>query len=321
MIITRRNFLAGSAAVAGLSAWAGRLPAAEGGAPDLRVGICDWSLGDKTPKALDLARTIHLDGVQISPDKPEDVLSYSRSEVQKAYKEKMKETGVAVSGLALTIGNQCPLATDLRSVKWMEQTIDATAELGARTILLAFFGKADLRAEAGGDDKDGDKKKGKKGKAKEAQGAAEATPTGIKKAEFDALVEKLKAVAPRAKDKGVLLGLENTLSAVQNIEIMDAVGSEAMAVYYDIANSTKGGYDVPAEIRLLKGRICEFHFKENQGNFPDGSITMGPIIEAVKAIGYKGWIVLERHFGADKMAYFDKNAQWIRRAFGLKTPA
>jgi len=319
MSVTRRGFLAGSTAAVAGSTILSKLVEAKSCSAGLHVGVCDWSIGGRGKvEALDTARKIVLDGVQISPSGPADVLSYARPEVIKAYKEKMKATGLVVSGLGVTVGNQCPLATDPRAVKWLEQTIDATAELGATAILMAFFGKGDMRAKSGGGDK---KKKGKKGKKSDAPAASvAATASGLKQKEFDGIVARLKQVASRAADKGVTLGLENTLSAKQNIEIMDAVGSPTVQVYYDIANSTRGGYDVPAEIRLLKGRINEFHFKENKGNFPDGSIKMDPIVAAIKDTGFKGWLTLERSFG-EPVAYFSKNAKWIRKAFGLKTPS
>ena len=318
MSVTRRGFLAGSTAAVAGSTMLSRLLAAKADSAGLHVGVCDWSIGGRGKvEALDTAKKIVLDGVQISPSGAEDVLSYSRPEVIQAYKEKMKATGLVVSGLGVTVGNQCPLATDPRAVKWLEQTIDATAELGATAILMAFFGKGDMRAKAGG----GGGKKGKKGKKPVASAEpVAATASGMKQKEFDGIVARLKQVASRAADKGVTLGLENTLSAKQNIEIMDAVGSPVVQVYYDIANSTRGGYDVPAEIRLLKGRINEFHFKENKGNFPDGSLKMDPIVAAIKETGYQGWLTLERSFG-EPVAYFGKNAKWIRKAFGLKTPS
>jgi L-ribulose-5-phosphate 3-epimerase len=320
MSVTRRGFLAGSTAAVAGSTMLSKLLAAKAGGAGIHVGVCDWSIGGRGKvEALDTAKKIVLDGVQISPLKPEDVLSYARPETIKAYKEKMKATGLVVSGLGITVGNQCPLATDGRAVKWMEQTIDATAELGASAILMAFFGKGDMRAKSGGG---GDKKskKGKKGKKPDAPAKpVAATASGLKQKEFDGIVANLKQVASRAADKGVTLGLENTLSAKQNIEIMDAVGAPVVQVYYDIANSTRGGYDVPAEIRLLKGRINEFHFKENKGGFPDGSLKMDPIVAAIKETSYQGWLTLERSFG-EPVAYFSKNAKWIRKAFGLKTP-
>ena len=296
-MLNRREFMTRSAA-AGLlgSVCLRQLLAAKEDASGLRGGVCDWSLGGRSPAALDVAKRIQLDGVEVSPAQVADKLSYADPAVQEQYKAKMKETGIVVSSLAITIANRCPLATDPRGPSWLEQTIDATQALGAHVILMAFFGKGDLRTPG-------------KGKRKLDDKLAAA------------LAERLKAVAPRAKEKGVILGLENTLSAADNLKIMDAVGHESVQVYYDIANSTRNGYDVPAEIRLLgKNRICQFHFKDNKGAFNSGDPEMGPIIEAVKAIDYKGWLILERSFGKDKEAYFKKNAQFVRKAFGLPTP-
>lgn len=288
MAITRRGFMAGTLAAGVCAASLPRDLFAEE-KMKIRVGVCDWSFGGTSPAALDAAKGIGLDGVQISPPKDEEILAYAKPEVQEAYKKKMAETGLAIASLGITLGNSFPIATDPRAPAWLEQTIDATQMLGARDILMAFFGKGDLL-------------KGEKDLNEEL---------------VTALVERLKKVAPRAKEKGVMLGLENWLSAEQNEKIMDAVGSDAVGVYYDIANSTKKGYDVPAEIRRLGKRICQFHFKDQKGLFDSGDPKMEPIIAAVKEIKYEGWIILERHFGKDPAAYYKQNAEFVRKAFGL----
>ena len=299
MRVTRREMLAGTVAGMAGATLLPELPAAKAGAPGIRVGVCDWSLGVRGPAALDTARKIKLDGVEISPARAAQTLSYADSEVRKRYKAKMAETGLAVCSLATTITNACPLATDPRGPAWLVQTIDAAHALGAKVILLAFFGPGDLLT-----------------RAKTGRGSARK----LNRKAVDAVVGRLKDAAPRAKAKGVILGLENTLSAKQNVEILEAVKHESVRVYYDIANSARAGYDVPGEIRMLKDRICQFHFKDNKGRFDSGNPKMGPIVEAVKAIGYQGWIVLERAFGRDKGAYFGSNAQFVRKAFGLKAP-
>ena len=66
----------------------------------------------------------------------------------------------------------------------------------------------------------------------------------------------------RSEKKGVILGLENYLSAEDNRTILDRVGSPAVQVYYDVGNSTDKGRDVVKEIRALGPRICEFHAKD-----------------------------------------------------------
>jgi len=300
MRVTRREILAATGAGAVGSALLSELQAAKAAAPGIRVGVCDWSLGMRSPAAFEVAKAIGLDGVEISPTGAAATLSYASPAVQKQYKAKMAATGLVVASLATTLTNSYPIATDARAAGWLTQTIDATAALGAKVILLAFFGRGDLLT--GGK-------------------AGEPGPRKLNPKAVDAVAAKLKAAAPRAKAKGVVLGLENWLSAKQNLEVLGKVDHPSVQVYYDIANSTRAGYDVPAEIRMLKDRICQFHFKDNKGAFDSGNPKMGPIVEAVKAIGYRGWIVLERSFGRDRKAYFTGNAKFVRKSFGLKAPA
>jgi len=285
------------------SALVGELLAAKAEAPGIRLGVCDWSLGIRNPGAMDAAKRIGLDGLEISPTKAAEKLSYAQADLQKQYKAKMAATGLVVCSLGTTITNSCPIATDPRAPGWLMQTVDAAAALGAKVILLAFFGKGDLRGGASR----------RKGKAK--------GPRPLNRKAVDTVVARLKVACPYAKAKGVTFGIESMMSGKQHLEVMDAVGHEALKVYYDIANSTRAGYDVPGEIRELKDRICQFHFKDNKGAFDSGDPKMGPIIEAVKAIDYQGWIVLERSFGRDKEAYFKGNATFVRKALGLKAPA
>lgn len=297
MATTRREFLARAgttAAAAGMTlalpAWA--KAAAEAG---LHLGVCDWSIGARGQlKAFDIAAEIGLEGVQISPRAAAENLTYSDPKVQDQYRQAVKKTGLKIASVGLTVTNGCPLATDKRGVSWLIQTADAAAALGCTATLVAFFGRGDLRA---------------KGKGK--------GPRPLNKAAVDNVVAKLKEAAPHAATKGVALGLENTLSAKQNMQIIDRVGSEAVTVYYDIANSTANGYDVPAEIRMLKGRICEFHFKNTKGVFGESGVTLEPIVKAVLDIGYKGWLVMERCFGKDKVAYFRQNAAVLRKMLPL----
>jgi L-ribulose-5-phosphate 3-epimerase len=289
MSITRRQFVTGAVAAPGVLL-ASEALARSAGKPGIRLGICDWSGGASGLAALDAAKVIGLEGVQISPSGASDKLSYADPAVQAAYRKKSKETGIAVASLALTISNEFPIADDPRAAAWIEQTIDAAHDLGCKAILLAFFGNGDLT----------------RGRELRTQ-------------EIDRVVAKLKAAAPRARKRGVVLGIESYLPAGALLDILKRVGSEAVGVYYDIANSTTRGYDVPAEIRLLKGRICEFHFKDYKGTLGTG-VDLPAIGAAIKEIGYKGWIVLEQAQGTDLVGYFRQNAGITRRLFGLKEP-
>ncbi len=45
--------------------------------------------------------------------------------------------------------------------------------------------------------------------------------------------------------------------ARQNADLLERIGHESVRIYYDVGNSFSRGYDVPAEIRFLKGRIAD----------------------------------------------------------------
>jgi sugar phosphate isomerase/epimerase len=95
------------------------------------------------------------------------------------------------------------------------------------------------------------------------------------------------------------------------------VGSDAVKVYYDCYNTgaTKG-YDVPSEIRFLKDRIVQFHFKNGPDFLETGKLDYEPIAAAIKEMGYRGWIVLETSSPTgDAVADVKRNAQYIRRLF------
>jgi L-ribulose-5-phosphate 3-epimerase len=72
------------------------------------------------------------------------------------------------------------------------------------------------------------------------------------------------------------------------------VKSRAVLVYYDIGNSTNGGFDILREIRWLgKERICQFHIKDNPYLLGKGRINIPAVANAILEIGYSGWAHLE----------------------------
>jgi len=290
---TRREFLRRLGAAGGLAAVSGVLApsllAAEPAKPRtkakpgrIRIGSCTIGLED--------AKRAGLDGVEIGVGGPADTLQVADPAVRQEYKEKMKSTGLVISSFMMGLFNSHPLASDPRGPAWLEQAIDAAKDLGAKVILVAFFGKGSLLTQ----DRE------------------------LKRADLDVVIERLKAAAPRAREAGVILGIENTLSAEQNAEILDHIGSEAVRIYYDVGNSTNMGYDVPAEIRFLKDRIAIFHFKDNPHYLGEGKVQFEGIAAAMREIGYQGWIILETTSPSkDRVADAKRNAVYIRRLFEM----
>ncbi len=94
----------------------------------------------------------------------------------------------------------------------------------------------------------------------------------------------LKEAAAKAEKQGITIGLENYLSAEDNLKILDRVGSPAVKVYYDVGNSTDKGHDIYKEIPLLGKRICEFHFKDGNFMLGQGRIDFKKVREALDDI-------------------------------------
>lgn len=253
---------------------------------EIKIGACDWSIGKMGDvSAFALARDIGLDGLQISFARNERDVHLLDPDVQMAFQQASRKHNVEIGGLALGILNQIPYKSDPRAEKWVSDSIDVAEVLGCRVVLLAFFGDGDIKG-----DKEGTKE----------------------------VIRRLKKVAPKAEDKNIILGIESWLSAEEHIEIIDAVGSDHVRVYYDVANSHHMGYDIYKEIRWLgNNHICEFHAKENGYLLGEGKIKFPEVQQAINEIGYSGWIQIEGAVPPEKETYesYLSNTEYLRSLF------
>jgi sugar phosphate isomerase/epimerase len=252
----RRHFLTRAAA----AALALREAFAQKGAA-LRFGMCSWSLGGKDPSVFELAKRIGLEGIQLDLGRWQDAAPLRQAEVRRPYREAARAAGMAIPSTAIVGYNQVPLKSEPQAALWLLDSVEATRDLGARVHMLAFFSKGELKEE--------------------------------NTEEIERVVDVLREVAPRAEKAGVILGIENTLTAKTNLAILEKVNSPAVQVWYDIGNTFNKGYDVPAEIRMLAGRICQFHIKDNPHLLGQGKLPFPEVARAIRDIGYRGWLILE----------------------------
>ncbi len=283
--LTRREAL-GTAAAAGL-ALSPTLRALAADSPrPFKIGACDWSIGRGGQlSALELAKDIGLDGVQVSFSKPGGQFDLRKAEVRSQYEQAAKKHGVEIASLAMGVLNSIPYSSDPNAERWVEECVETMPKIGQKIVLLAFFGRGDI--------------KGKPKLQKE-------------------VIRRLKSVAPKAERAGVVIGLETWLSADEHLRILDAVGSSAVQVYYDTANMEKQGYDIYKEIRQLgRKRICEFHCKENGFLLGEGRVDFKKVRNAMDDIGYNGWLVIESAVGKGKSVRdsYMHNQKYLRSIF------
>lgn len=252
-----------------------------------RIGACDWSIGKQSDvSALALAKTLGLDGVQVSLGTVQNNMHLRKKAVRKAYLQAASANGVYISSLAIGELNNVPYKSEPETEEWVDLSIDVAKAMGCRVVLLAFFGKGDINGDE----------------------------AGIRE-----VVRRLKKVAPKAEKEDVILGIESWLSADQLLAIIEEVGSTHVQVYYDVANATEMGYDIYKEIRQLGVRyICEVHAKENGALLGQGKIDFPSVRNTLDEIGYEGWVVLEGGVpaGMGVEEAYSANVRYIRSVFG-----
>jgi sugar phosphate isomerase/epimerase len=256
-------------------------------APNSRpIAIFDSPIGKICdPSSMELAAKVGLDGVELHMGRHTDGLPLRKPELRATYKRLARQHGLAIPSVVLGAFNQMQLYAEPVSAIWLLDAIDAAADLGARVILVPSFGTEAL---------------------------AWADQDRVKR--FAAAVRE---AGPRAARKGVTLGLENRLSAEENLRLLDLVDAEGVAIYYDIANLFNLGKDPAAEIRRLgKERICQVHVKDNPHRLGEGEIDFQLVAEALDAIGYRGWLALETRPPGDPESDLRHNREFVRRVFG-----
>lgn len=255
-----------------------------------RIGAPDWSLGKASDTAaLEVAKQIGLDGVQVSMGSLANNMHLCNAGVQQQYKDAVRQFGVSIPSLGIGELNNVPYKSDPRTIEWVSDSIDVMQALGVKVTLLAFFGKGNLKDDGAG---------------------------------VEEIIRRLKAVAPKAEKAGVVFGIESYLSADEHMDIIQRIGSPSVKVYYDVNNSIRQGYDIYKEIHQLgRQNICEFHMKEKGFLLGQGLVDYKKVREAIDDIGYTGWIQIEEAVpkGATMLESYVTNLNFLRGLFPKAT--
>jgi sugar phosphate isomerase/epimerase len=281
-MVNRREFFTAVGLAAGVSL-AGRRLAAQGAATGVkfRFGVTDWNLRlEGNPESVALAKACGFEGVQISLSNRPSGTDWVGPAVLDTSVAESKRLGLPISSVCLNILHRNYLKSDPVGVQRVADSIGMAKRVGVQVILLPFFGSGALK-----------------------------TP-----AEMDYVADLLKELGPQAEKAGVVLGLENTISARDNVRIMERSQSAAVKTYYDVGNSIKQGFDIIEEIRWLgNARICEIHLKDNPHYLGEGPINFPAVIDALGDIGFDKWAVLETESPSkDVKADMTRNLAYLR---------
>ncbi len=211
-------------------------------------------------------------------------------EAARRYKKEAHRWGIQIPSVAGVWGRGVSIRRSPVAGLHLLKAIRAAEVVGARVILVAFFG----------DD----------------------APAMDDESSYGPVVELLREAAGPARDAGVVLGLENSLSPADNKKLVDLVAEDSVRIYYDPDNVERYGHKGLATpgIRLLgKERICQVHVKnEDRLIEARGRVDWRSALATFNEIGYDGWYVFEsQHHGPEQLIESTaKNIEFLKRHYG-----
>jgi L-ribulose-5-phosphate 3-epimerase len=304
MLMTRRDFVTqasvASAAVPAIVQAQGRAPVQTKETVNplpVRVGMTDWNLGQRGDIAkIALAREIGLDGIQVSVQYPTDgkTPTLRDRKTQADFRRAALENGIQICSLA--IGNpgksRMPMHTSPAFAILLVEAVEIAHNLGTNNILLPILGDSHIDMK--------------------------------NQAQVDTFVAMMKEVARYAEKYEVVVGLEDWISAEDNIRLLDAIGSDYVAVYYDAHNIVSRVKDIYAEPKMLGRRIHQIHVKNARMlmSGEGGKLDWPRMAKEFHEIGYRGWYVLETGSPTgDIVADTRANIDYVKKTFRMPPPA
>jgi L-ribulose-5-phosphate 3-epimerase len=250
----------------------------------MKFGTLQGVLGEPLETVFGTAARLGFEGVELDWNSPGDAVGEGKfgPAQRPALKERARQAGVEIASVAAHFLNKGGLgspemANQDAGLEAVRNGIGLCADLGARVLLVPFFGSAELKGGA----------------------------------DTEQLARHLKALAPEAAARGVRLGVESTLSAGQAAAVVDQVGSPWVGSYWDMGNAMWLGYDDVEEIETLGERIVAVHAKEYAGPprssassyqglngkpFGEGDVPLRAVVDALRRTGYEhrhGYLTLE----------------------------
>lgn len=138
----------------------------------------------------------------------------------------------------------------------------------------------------------------------------------------DSVVARLKVAGRMAELAGVVIAVETSLTATEEVRLLKEIGSPSIRICFNFSNPLKEGRDLIAELKILgKDRIHLIHATNKDGVWleNDPQIDMPAVKKTLDQMGWSGWLVVERSRDgrkpSDTKYNYGANTAFLKRIF------
>lgn len=281
--VTRVFAAATAAGSAGAATSAGAAALAPGASPPrYQVAVVDLMLLKRQkPGALTLAKTVGADGIELDMGGLGDRETFDNKlvndTVRQQFLDMSRDLTIKIASLAMTGFYAQSFATRPTAVRAVGDCIHTMRLMGVKVGFLPLGVQGDL----------------------------------VKNPELrPAIVERLKEVGRMARDSGVVIAVETSLSAKEEVKLLKDIGSPAIKICFNFADPLEEGLDLYKELETLGGRrIAEIHCTNKDGVWlqNDPQIDLKKVRQILDKMKWSGWLVIERSRDAKDPKNVKKN--------------
>lgn len=246
--------------------------------------------------AIPLAKEIGADGLEIDMGGLGNRDTFDNKladpEIRQQYINTAKELGIEFCSLAMTGFYAQSFATRPTYQKMVQDCLDTMKEMNIKVAFLPLGVQGDL----------------------------------VKNPELrKPIVERLKVVGKMAKKAGVVIGIETSLDAKGEVELLKEINCRAVKSYFNFSNAIKNGRDLNDELRILgRKNIIQIHATNEDGVWleNDPKIDLPKVKQTLDEMGWSGWLVVERSRDAKQptnVKYnFSANTAYLKKIFQVR---
>lgn len=259
-----------------------------------KIAVCDWMILKRQKLgAFQLAREIGADGLELDMGGLGKRDSFDNKlrepHFRHLFKEKANEFDIEISSIAMSGFYAQSLVGRSNYVDLIQDCLQTMKAMEVKTAFLPLGVEGDL----------------------------------VKKPEIrPEMIRRLKVIGDMAAKDGLTIGIETSLDAQAEVELLKEIDSPGIKIYFKFQNPLEAGRDIYNELQVLgKECICQIHCTDTDGvTLPNNErLDMVKIKEVLDEMGWSGWLVVERSRDANDVrnvkGNYGANVAYLKEIF------